>query len=239
MTLPTIDSPVHLVPGNCYFLCHFYDRGLIFPLIQTFRYVGCIHDAGGDLLWLFREPPEPREHEADHPEKDDSAQTALRENQLHEVLDVSGLQRALAEIAHFHPVSAPPFVASELQGPQAVVVKYGLPARIESLLTANRDSCLHMYLRFTEHGLFVKNSGDFAEVQLHLNPLREPEIERAALGLFAQAQITASTDYLSDSGRSRTLSYPLGANAEQIASLCSHIFVSVFGMRTIDELVIE
>jgi hypothetical protein len=238
MTLTTMASPIVLVPGNCYFYCSFYDKALLFPCIQTLQFVSCLEVDDGPL-WLFQEPVESFEDKARQPGSDELQQLVFRENQLCEILDVNGLQRVLGEVANFHPISRPLPVASEMRESAALIAEYELSNRIANVLTTQSDSSLHLRIRFTDHGLFVNKKGGIVEAQFYLARLRQPEIESATLSFFTREGIEASTNYLSDDGRTRILAYPLNGDTEHIAELCAQIFVAVLGMRASDELVLS
>ena len=79
--------PYELIPGNCYFLLNYYDEDLKVPFIRTYLFEQEAEGENDEKLWLFREPiTEEEQQQSDAPEV-----TAIREDQLYQVLDLDGL----------------------------------------------------------------------------------------------------------------------------------------------------
>ena len=77
------------------------------PFIRTYLFEQEAEGENDEKLWLFREPiTEEEQQQSDAPEV-----TAIREDQLYQVLDLDGLIKSLGELVHLHPLQPSPKVA--------------------------------------------------------------------------------------------------------------------------------
>ena len=221
-------KPDTLVHGNCYFLVNFYDKEMLFPHVQTLRYVG-YEDEESRRLWLFEEPSD----ESAEPGK--RTLLAIGDDQLYEVLDFPGAIDALAEIAAEHPLNQGSPSARPSAPPESTIDD--LPEHL-SRFEADPDCiALAVTIRYTDSGCAIgrRDDGTF-EINFYPKPRRESGEEEKIRQLFASIGVPAHTDYLSNGGRTRILSFPIPNKQDEVVNLCRRTFSEVYGMRRHDTL---
>jgi len=229
-----LTRPHNLIPGNCYFLCNYYDQELLFPHIHTLQFIEHYRDEEAEEMWLFKEPVDCNEEVS---EDDDLVRFVFPEDQLDHILEIEELQRVLSELTHYHPI-VPPQVESKLLNTVAFSDQYPITPRVHEVIDSKDEASLHFYIRYTDNGMSLQKRDRKIKAQFYTHPLREADIDIATLTFFSNRGLTPETNYLADSGRTRILSYVLDDNATHIAKLIGDYFVSVYQMRVSDELVI-
>ena len=102
--------PESLVPGNCFFRVHFHDDDLLFPYVETLRYVRCDTSDEGPL-WLFYTWLLADDDVDGVPESEGSPGEIFEgvpAGQLREILDFGGVVAKPQEISACHPLLPPP-----------------------------------------------------------------------------------------------------------------------------------
>lgn len=222
-------KPDTLAPGNCYFLVRFYDNEMLFPYVQTLRYAR-YEDEESRRIWLFEEP---REESAEPGER---TLVAIDDDQLYEVLDFQGAIDALAEVAADHPLNkeSPPARPSSVP-PEATIDD--LPVHLSRFVADPDLIALTITVRYTDNGCSIgrRDDGKF-EMSFYPKPRREPGKEEKIRQLFASRGVPAHTDYLSDGGRTRILSFLIPNRQAGVVELCRQLFSEVYDMRRQDSL---
>lgn len=218
--------PETLVPGNCYFHVACYDKELLLPIIETFVYVREVaHPDTGDRAWLFKEPdgdvpegadPQPGEYQlVDHA-------------QLGSMLDFDGLARQLREIASRHPIHPLPIVAVE---PPTDAEFAPIRGAVDRALDDPECLSVTLTIRFDGGGLSVGREADGFRMSFFTQTRRDPSVETRVLALFGGLGQVPTTDYLSDSGRTRILKFGIPSERDEIAALCRRVFTEVYDIR--------
>ncbi|HEU5136827.1 MAG TPA: hypothetical protein VFU13_16895 [Steroidobacteraceae bacterium] len=220
--------PYELVPGNCYFLLNYYDEDLKVPFIRTYLFEQEAEGENDEKLWLFREPT------SDEQQPDGPVITAVRENELYQVLDLDGLIKSLGELVHLHPFKPLPQTA-----PGSPRLRDEIPELrgvAEKVLEMDGRRSVTMTIRYTDDGFSIgrNEAGLYAGffVKVHL----EAQLEREIRSIFAALGLEPSQDYLSQQGRVRVLAYPIPAEEESLELLAKKLLVDVYRMRQSDGL---
>ena len=225
--------PDALVPGNCYFLLQFHDQELLVPQVTTLTYAGTDTDDEGRRVWVFHEPPSPDAANGTEAEEDSPSFFAFADEELHEILDFPVLLRALAEVAADHPIH-PPAPAPPSQSADDPFAD--LQSRLAQFVDNPELVGLTITILFTDDGLSFNRGDEGMEVSFFLSTKREAEQEAAIRALFAAMTVAPRADHLSSNGRTRILSFPVAANAGEMASLGRRILKDVYAMRDSDSL---
>lgn len=225
--------PETLVPGNCYFSIHFYDKDLLLPCIDTLVYVGQEIDEDEGHLWLFKEPERASNPEEQNVTPEPAALLALPDEQLHEIVDFDGLVQRLREIAAEHPLKP---TSPSLPRPATDEDFQSLPGQVGRFL--NDPECLSvtMTIRFTDDGLSLGRREGGYEMSFFPQPRRDPDEADRLLSLFAAIGVQPHVDYLADRGRTRVLAFPIPTERESIVRLCKRVLTEVYSMRRGDTL---
>jgi hypothetical protein len=226
--------PETLIPGNCYFSVGYYDSDLLLPTIVTLLYVGEDRDEDGQRMWVFEEPANPPDPDADLQGDEDRPLIGFTDAQLHQILDFPGLLSTLGEVAAEHPLHRLPEHAPV---PATDAEFQSLPAELRRLLDSTGPQSLTMTIRFTDDGFSVgrEADGSFA-AHLFPHPRIEPEEAEKILALFANMGIAPTVDYLSDRGRTRVLQFPVPKDVDGIVRVCRRVLTEVYAMRQGDAL---
>ena len=220
------------MPGNCYFHCNYYDKKLVFPFIQTLRFLEASQDENGQTRWLFEEPIEPEELS-----DESSILMSFSEEQLSNVLELSDLQSKLQELSHFHPLTARQPTPPRLESQEQFVAQFGVLEQLEKTLASGTDESLGIMVRYTDDACFLKKTDGNFVLEFFPHPLRQPEIENALFALFDARGLAPTVNYLADDGRTRILDFPLPSSIEELVGIISEVFISVFAISYGDELV--
>ena len=223
--------PDALVPGNCYFLLQFHDQELLLPQVTTLTYAGTDTDDEGRRVWVFHEPP--AADATDTEAEEEPSFFAFADEELHEILDFPGLLRALAEVAADHPIQAP---APAAPSPSSTDPFAELQPRLAQFLDDPELVGLTITILFTDDGLSFNRGNEGVEVSFFLATRREAEQEAHIRALFAGMERQPIADHLSNNGRTRILSFPVAANAGEMASLGRRILTDVYAMHDSDSL---
>jgi hypothetical protein len=223
-----VARPEDLVPGNCYFRFAFYDRDLLFPFVETLKFVRCVPDEDGERLWLFDDQPD-----GDPP--DDKTLMSCRDADLHQVLDFEGVAIRLREVALDHPLHAAlPGSGGDLAGAGRFEE---LRTHVVAMVADPRPASLTITIQFTDDAFCLRrNEKAELEAMFFPNPRRDPGEEARIRALFQGVRIQPRDDYLADRGRTRVLSYPIGGSAEEIVALCIRILEEVHRLSPKDAL---
>lgn len=219
--------PTDLVPGNCYFSVGFWDREMLFPVVQTLRYVKCEDVPGEGRSWLFDDPALPASEQGEGP-----AFFSFPEEQLARVIEFDELISWLTDVSVDHPIS-PPIPAAH---PGADLTD--LEENLTRFTDPNeRSKSLTITIRFTDLGfsLMRRQEGQIAIV-LCAHARRQPEREAGIRSIFAEAGLTPDEDAVFNQGRQRALGYPVPADAPLLSSLCRRLLVGAYGIRPGDTL---
>lgn len=211
----------------------FYDRDMRFPSVQTLVYVGRergTNGTGGG--WLFKEPSEALEPPGQADEPTDTPLVVFSADQLYQILDFSGLRRAIEEVAADHPLYPP-----TLFEPIGQLDLTELSERVHEFLT-NRDfAALTIVIRFTDDGVSIgRRDEDGLEMNFFLRSKQEPNHEAAIRTLFEERGWSAHRDYLANKGRTRILQFPVPVDRDTIVQVCAQVLASVYSMRAGDSL---
>ena len=116
--------------------------------------------------------------------------------------------------------------------------KYPLAARIEEFVTSPTHHKLRICIRYRDCSLFLEKRADGVELNLSKHPLGSVDENARLDRLMGERGVHPTTDYLSDSGRTRILHYRLPAVAQSIADLCGEILAGVYQVEAADEVLI-
>ena len=215
--------PGDLVPGNCYFTFAYFDTEMLFPMVQTLRYLRC-EDLGSEgRRWLFEEP-------GSSGPADSRSLWSFPEAQLHDIIELPQLMQALAEVAPDHPIKPAP---GEHSAPANMD---DLSAQLDRLFDAQGES-VTITIRFTDDGVGLTRRPDGSfRFLLFPSTRRNPDMEPRIRQLFTGVGLVPDEDYLSNMGRVRVLAYPVPGDRAAVASLCRRIFQEVYGIRPGDTL---
>src|SRR5262249_36353534 len=166
--------PESLVAGNCYFSVGYYDRDLLFPLIDTLVYVGHEDDPDEGSAWLFKQP----ESAADHDEQAAPAEPVelirFGDHQLHEILDFPALLRMLHAVAGDHPLNP---VNEPFRVPPTDQQFESLSSEVANFLRDPQERSLTVTIRYTDDGLSIDRVENGFVMQFFTHPKVSPEID--------------------------------------------------------------
>ena len=157
------------------------------------------------------------------------------DEQLSWILDFPGLVRALGEVAADHPLhpverSRP----ADLHSPGLS----GMAAHIERFLDRTEYPYLAITVRFTRDGLSLSRfRGGGLRADFGLDCRIVPEHESRVRTLFKVGGVAPREDYLSNGGRVRLLSFPVGTDLDALVALCLRVLLDVFAIEDSDSLV--
>ena len=226
--------PAELVPGNCYFSIGYRDHDLLFPAIQTLKYIGTEGDEDGRLLWTFQDLSSLRLSPEAGTDVDQSMYV-FPEEQLHGIQDFTGLIRTLGDVALDHPLHPSP---GDL-GPATEADLGDLQERLQRFVQTPDIESVTITIRYTDDGLSFTRR--LAQGTIHLllfpqsrlNPAHESGLRAVCLA----AGLTATEDYQANGGRTRVLVYPIHADKWlKVANVAARIFLDVYRMRCGDTL---
>jgi hypothetical protein len=230
--------PEELVHGKCYFQVVYSDEQLLIPEILTLLYERCEENAqsedGTDLgrQWLFQIrlfSTAPTEMETD-------SFLSVTDDQLYSVLDFPGLLAVLEELA------ADPFHAVQPWNATLATIDDFADLRdpVRRFLEDLDFVSLTITIRFRELALSLSpRNHDGLEMYFYPRPRRDRELEPRIRRFFHDLGITTHTDYLSDRGRTRILSFSIPADCtmlDQLVDLCTRVFMEVYAMRAGERL---
>src|SRR5262245_42099530 len=224
--------PEELIPGNCYFLVGFHDRDLLFPYISTLTYVEREEDKQSGYSWLFREPREDLSPDAKGDER--SELIALKDDQLHQIVDLRGLVKWLDSVAPDHPITAP---ATRSTGSATSADLQHLRSEIAKVLEYEEYLSVTVTILFTDDGFSVgRRDGGGVEMNFFPHPRTEAHHEAGIRELFDEMGVAPHEDYLADRGRTRILAFGVPEDLDAIMKICERLFLSVYVMRADDIL---
>lgn len=222
--------PYELIPGNCYFLLNFYDEDLKVPFISTYLFEREAKGENDEKMWLFREPiTDEAQQQPDAP-----AVTAIREDQIYQVLDLDGLIKSLGELVHLHPFAPVPKAASGSLDPRTDIPE--LNGFAEKVLGVEGRRSVTMTIRHTDDGFSIGRNEAGVYAGFFLKAHLEAQTEREIRAVFAALGVQPGEDYLSQHGRVRVLTYPLPAEEESVEMLAKKLLLDVYRMRQRDGL---
>lgn len=221
--------PYELVPGNCYFLLNYYDEDLKVPFIRTYLFERKAEGESDEKLWLFREPTTEEEQQPEG-----SVITAIREDQLYQVLDFDGLVKSLGELVHLHPLVPLPKSAAGSLEPRSDIPE--LDGVAEKVLGFEGRRSLTMTIRYTDDGFSIGRSEAGLYASFFLKVLLEAQLELGIRAVFSALGIAPSQDHLSQDGRVRALTYPLPAEEESLELLAKKLLLDAYRMQQRDGL---
>jgi hypothetical protein len=225
-------QPRNLIPGNCYFHCSYYDRNLLFPYIQTLRFVESHADENGEINWLFEEPIESDEEAPEPP-----TFISFSDDQLDSVLELGDLQIKLKELSCFHPLTPRPIESARYKSRIELIQRFELSGKVSELLASETENSLSIGIRYTDDACLLQKKGGELQLKFFQHPLMDSESEAALFQLFAARGIGPSTNYLADNGRTRVLDFSVPPKAEVLADIVAEACISVFRITLDDELV--
>jgi len=219
-----------LVPGNCYFLLNYYDEDLKVPFINTYLFEREAKGENDEKLWLFRQPISEEEQQL----SDAPVITAIREEQLYQILDLDGLIKSLGELVHLHPLAPVPKVAPGSLDPRADIPE--LNGFAEKVLGFEGRRSVSMTIRHTDDGFSIGRNEAGVYASFFLKVHLEAQTEREIRAVFSALGLPPGEDYLSQHGRVRVLTYPLPAEEESVEMLAKKLLLDVYRMRQRDGL---
>lgn len=223
--------PDSLIAGKDYFLVHYYDNDLLVPDISTLQYQGAVETEDGEQLWSFSTP----NYSGDVAEEGgDEIPVGFNESQLYQILDFDGLINVLKELRAVRPNSMIPPSPIEAH---ALLSASPLAARIEEFLEAPSSTQLYISIRYRDQGFFLKKTVSGLQLHLFTHPLRAADVNSRITSLIRDRGLTATTDYLSDKGRTRILHYPLPIDFRLITELAAEILTIGYAMSDRDEII--
>jgi hypothetical protein len=222
--------PESLAPGNCYFMVGYHDRDLLFPFVETLRYLRCEEVEGLGRRWLFDYPSDaPEECTETTPQ---SEILALPADQLHQVVDFDGLSVRLREMSRQHPLTAIP--AREVE--YASELPSDVQANVDRFFADSSCSCLVMTIRFTDDAISLSRAKDGYTVDFITRPFQKSDEEEKIRRFFSPRNVLPCTDYLADKGRTRILDFPISEDRGETLELLRLLFLSIYSLRADDEL---
>jgi len=221
--------PYELIPGNCYFLLNYYDEDLKVPFITTYLFEREAKGENDEKVWLFREPiTEEAQQQSDAPV------TAIREDQVYQVLDLDGLIRSLGELVHLHPLAPVPRAAPGSLDPRTDIPE--LNGFAEKVLGFEGRRSVTMTIRHTDDGFSIGRNEGGVYASFFLKAHLEAQTEHEIRAVFAALGVVPVEDYLSQHDRVRVLTYPLPAEEESLELLAKKLLLDVYRMRQRDGL---
>jgi hypothetical protein len=219
--------PDALVPGSYYYMVHYVDEALHVPEVMTLQFMRVTAGDDGEQLWLFT-PSDPGT------ESGEVMPLGVPESQLYSVLDFSGLLSALGALRGFHPSIT---LGNKLDAPE-VLKRFRIIEQLEQF-TADPRRHLHVSIRYTDDGVFLKKTPDGMELHAFAHPLLAQPDDAELVAVLVRRGIQAKTDYLADEGRTRILEYRLPSDIPAIADICAEIFVMPYRITDADELLFK
>lgn len=218
--------PNDLIPGNCYFLVHYYDNDLILPSVETLIFRRTDEDEKGERLWLFEEPV----GDASEDDTESQPMLAIRDGMLYEVLDFEGLLKTLREVSEYHPLKAPPAVTSSV-GINATVLAE-LQENVQKFVDTPELHSVTVTILFRDDGLSLgrRKEGSF-EMGFYPHPKLDPTEEFKLLKFFEGIGVAPHVDYLADKGRTRILEFSVPSDPTEIVDLCVRVLIEVYDIR--------
>src|SRR4051812_7263416 len=213
--------PDELVPGNVYFVLNFFDEDLFIPSIHTLVFEGTDEFEEGGACWLFRDP--------DLADTPDGSRLAFDDGQLHEILDLAGLRRGLAQLVPLHPLHPLPVPPAGADAPRA-----GLPElepALDKLLASTGVTSLTLTIRYRDLGLsFGRRAvGKPLDASLFIDVHDERQPEDRLRAVFSALGLAPTDDYLSQNGRVRILAYEIPEDRKIIARIAHAVLIDIFG----------
>jgi hypothetical protein len=212
--------PESLVPGNCYFRVHFHDDDLLFPYVETLRYVRCDTSDEGPL-WLFHTWLLTDDDVDGVPESEGSPGEIF-----------GGVVAKLQEISACHPLLPPPLRTSE----RATVAPADLDEKVREFLADDDLISLTITIRFADAGFSLSRREGRLGIAFFTHPHSAADPEPPIRALFAGMGVSPSTDNLIDRGRTRILAYPMPDDPTAVIGLCTAVLTGVYGLRADDAL---
>ena len=218
--------PNDLIPGNCYFLVHYYDNDLTIPSVKTLIFRQIDEDENGERLWLFEEPVSDASEEA----AESQPMLAMRDDTLHEVLDFEGLLLTLTEVSDFHPLKIPPAVMSSVGINEAVLTE--LQENVQKFVDSPELHSVTATILFREDGLSLgrRKEGGF-EMGFYPHPKLDPTEELKLLKFFEGTDVVPHVNYLANKGRTRIMEFSIPSDPEEIVDLCVRILTKIYDIR--------
>jgi hypothetical protein len=208
----------------------YHDRELLFPFIETLRYLRCEELEGLGLRWLFENPSDPPEECSETAPQ--SEILALPADQLHQVVDFDGLSARLRDVSRQHPLTPVPALTVEY----ASELPSDTQANVDRFFADSDCSCLVMTIRFTDNAISLSRTKDGYTVDFITHPYREGDEEAKIRRFFSSSNVLPGTDYLTDKGRTRILAFPISGERGETLELLRLLFVSVYSLRVDDRL---
>lgn len=225
--------PDELVPGNCYFQLGYYDNDLLLPLVQTWIYVGSETFQDEGETWLFKEPEPPSDSEHPTATSEPEPMFAMKDQDLHQLLDFDGLIRQLRAVAQDHPLHPAPVANIAPAGDAELAT---LPDRVSAFLQNQELSSVTITIRFTDDGFSLSRSDQEITIGFFTHPRLDAFEDQKILSLLNSIGGAAIEDRLFDRGRTRHLEFALSRDADAIVQLCRRVLIEVYAMRRGDEL---
>jgi hypothetical protein len=227
-----------LVPGNCYFMVHYYDDDLKIPDVSTYLYEREDEWEDGQKVWLFREPNSDvlaSDDEAGGEEElEQPAFMGIREDQLHQMVDLGGLIGVLGELIHLHPLLQLPPAAPDSLAPRTDIPD--LADIIGKVLEFQDRHSVTITLLHTDDGFSLTRDPEGLHASFFPKVRLEAAHEREIRATFGELGIAPYQDYLAQHGRVRVLGYRLPVERQLLEGLAKKLLIDVYSMGRDDTL---
>lgn len=216
--------PRALMPGNCYFYVNYCDDKLSVPCVHTLIYQCCETADDGERGWLFEDPG-----------LESPSLVTFEDKQLYGILGFEQLIDTLSECAMDHPITLPPSRKSSLGINEHEAER--LRNNIQDFLKNDDWSAETITICYTDDALSLRRNSDASfAMGFFAHPRLDPSEEKRILDLFAEIGTEPHVDYLSNWGRTRSLSFAISDSPAEIFDLCVRVLTEVHGIRGDDEL---
>lgn len=216
--------PEELIPGNFYFQIFYYPENDEVPNIQTWIFDKQIRERKGEDRWIFRNPIGSQASE------EDIEEIELDESQLLQIMDLQGLQNALAEMEDFY---------SSLDLSKLAQINrtdyYELEKKVDEFLATETEDTLIITIRYTNKGISLLKRKNKIEVHFHIHSKIDPETEKRTRTFFQNRNLTPQQDYMARRPRTRLLTYSLPVEDSAVVEIVVNTFKEIYEMKNSDE----
>ena len=226
--------PETLVPGNCYFFVGYYDMQGLLPNVHTVVYVRQDKTEDGQDIWIFQEPAVELPENIEEQDQDTPSVITFDEDNLNMVIDFGELLLVIKQDAEYHPINRVEGQTSPLGINQAARAE--LEQRIRKLLADSDLISLTITIRYTVNGFSIGQKAGNIEMSFYPRPKIDPNPEIRIRHLFDERGLKPQRDYLSDKGRTRSLSFSIPNDFPYLIELSVRVLSEVYGVRTNDAL---